>query len=188
MRMKPRTILVITFSSLIIAAVLSLTIFGFYAYLEWKEKDIRRNYRNALYEQNGQLFKKYIHVDVRARIDTDGIFKGRPIVEGTIKNKSDKRIYSLKLKIALHDAEKQVVYVDRFYPIGPDLESLVTIAELTTITKNFLLEGDSISFKHRLRNCPPSVIHFLQSKLDFAKAGSAQPLELSYKIEGVGLR
>lgn len=188
MRLKPRTLPTIILSSLIISSVLVLTIFGFYTYLEWKEKNIRRNYKLALYELNGQLFGKYIIINLQAKIAQEGIFKGEPIVLGTIKNTSNKKIYSLRLKIAFYAPDRQVVYVDRFYPIGLDFESLVNISDITKKTKNFLLEGDSISFKHQLKNCPPKISNFLKSKLKFAKFEYAEPLELEYKIEGVDIR
>ncbi len=188
MRLKPRTIPVIALSSLIIASVLALTIFGFYAYLEWKEKNIRRNYKLLLYDLNGQLFDKYITVNLQAKIERDGIFKGKPVVWGAIENKSNKKIYSLKLKIAFSDRSKQVVYVDTFYPIGLELESLINIGDITKKTKNFLSEGDSISFTHQLKNCPAEVLDYLKSKSKFAKITHAKPLELVYKIEGMDIK
>ncbi|OGW75791.1 MAG: hypothetical protein A2Z72_05245 [Omnitrophica bacterium RBG_13_46_9] len=188
MYIKLRSILVITVSSLIIASVLALTIFGFYAYLEWKEENGRGNYRRALYELSGNLFSKYILINLKARIDKEGIFKNRPVIEGTIKNTSSKKIYSLKLKIVFSDTQRHVVYVDTFYPIGLEFDSLANIGEIAKETKNFLLEGDSISFKHRLKNCPPQISEYLKSKLNFAKVGRAAPLQLEYKIEGVDIR
>ena len=188
MRLKPRTIPVIALSSLIIVSVLALTIFGFYAYLEWKEKNIKRNYRFLLKDINGQLFDKYIVVNLRAKIERGGAFKGKPVVSGTITNKSNKKIYSLKLKIAFSRPSEQVVYVDTFYPIGLELESPINIVDIVKKTKNFLSEGDSISFTHQLKNCPTEVLDYLKAKLKFAKFTEAKPLDLTYKIEGVDIK
>lgn len=188
MRVKSRTIPVIAFSSVIIASVLTLTIFGFYAYLEWKEKNIRRNYKLLLYDLNGELFGKYITVNLQAKIERNGVFKGRPIVWGTIKNKSNKKIYSLRLKITFSRPSRQVVYVDTFYPVGLEIESLINIGDIAKKTKNFLLEGDSISFTHQLKNCPAEVCDYLKSKLKFAKFMRAKPLELVYKVEGLDIK
>lgn len=185
---KNRTALVIAFSSVIISSVLALTIFGFYAYLGWKEKEIRKNYKVALYDLNAKTFEKYVIVKLDARFDTEGIFKGKPIVRGTIKNTSRKTIYSLRLKLAFYDKEHRTVYVDTFYPVGLELESLVNIADIRKMTKNFLLEGDSISFKHRLKNCPPKVLEYLKSKRKFAGLGVSEPLKLEYKIAGLDIR
>ena len=188
MRVKPRTIPVIVFSSLIISSVLALTIFGFYAYLEWKEKNMQRSYRLALYDLNAHLFGKYISINLRAKIDKKDVFKGKPIIVGTIKNASNKKIYSLKLKVAFQDSQGQVVYVDTFYPIGFDYESPVHISDITKKTKNFLLEGDSISFTYRLRNCPPIVMDYLKSRLKLINRERVEPLKLTHKIEGLDIR
>ena len=188
MRLKPRTIPVIALSSLIIASVLAITIFGFYAYLEWKEKNIRRNYRLHLEDINGRLFDKYIIVSLQAKMEKRGAFKGKPVISGTIANKSNKKIYSLKLKIAFSRPSEQVVYVDTFYPIGPGLESPIHIGDIAKKTKNFLSEGDSISFTHQLKNCPTEVLDYLKSKLKFAKSLMGKPLDLTYKIEGLDIK
>lgn len=188
MRIKSRTVPVIVFSSLVIVSVLALSIFGFYAYLEWKEKNIRRNYRLALYDLNALLFGKYITANLQAKIETAGIFRSKPVVEGTIKNTSNKKIYSLKLRIAFCDAEDRVIYVDTFYPVGLEFESILPLSDITKKTKSFLMEGDSISFKHQLKNCPPEVLDYLKAKLKFAKSGQTTPLKFNYKIEGLDIR
>ncbi|MBL7156799.1 MAG: hypothetical protein ISS92_01415 [Candidatus Omnitrophica bacterium] len=185
MRLKPRPTLVIMVSSLIIASVLALTIFGFYLYLEWKGKNIRRTYKLAIHDLNGQLYEKYILINLRAKIAQEGTFNKRPIIWGTIKNASNKKIYALRLRIAFYDPQNRVVYVDTFYPIGAGPEPLIDIVD---ITKNFLQEGDSISFTHQLKNCPPEVLNYLKSKLKFVKLVHAELLELKYKIEELDIR
>lgn len=185
MRLKPRTVPVIAFSSAVIVSVLALTMFGFYAYIEWKESNAAHNYKLALYELKGHLFEKFVIVSLRAKIGEVGTFRGKPIVEGTIKNTSNKKIYSLKLKITFHDKEHRALYVDTFYPVGLEFESLLN---LSSTTKNYLRDGDAISFKHQLRNCPPRVMGYLKSQLKFAKVEGAEPFELGYKIEGLDIR
>lgn len=188
MIIKHRSSLVITISSVIIASVLALTIFGFYAYLEWKEKKSNRNYRLAIYDFDAELFDKYVIVYLQARVERDGIFKGEPVIEGTIKNASNKKIYSLKMKIAFCDPEGRVLYVDTIYPVGMELEPLVNIGDIAKKTKSFLLEGDSISFTYQLKSCPPRVRDYLNSKLKLVKVEDNEPLELVYKIEGLDIR
>ncbi|MBN1354142.1 MAG: hypothetical protein JW994_05710 [Candidatus Omnitrophica bacterium] len=187
MRISPRTTLVILVSSLIISSVLALTLLGYYVYLGWKEKKISWNYRMALYNLNADIFGKYIQIKLQAKIEKDGIFKGKPVVLGTIKNTSNKKIYSLKLKVVFYDSKQRAMYSDTFCPVGVDLESLVNIGELASNTKNFLTEGDSVSFKHILRNCPSAVMLFLKSKSKFAKLEKT-PLKLDYGIEGIDIK
>ena len=188
MRIKSRTRPVIILSSLIIISVMILTMFGFYAYLEWKEKNIRSVYYEDLYKLNAQIFKKHIYVDLKARLETKGYFKGTPVIYGTITNNLDKKIYSLKMKVRLFDQEQKVLYVDTFFPIGYDMEAFVDIRELIFNTENFLGEGDSISFDHQIRNCPPKVMDFFVSQLKFAKTKDVKPINLKFDIEGLELR
>ncbi len=181
MRIKRTSALVIIISSSVIVTVLALTIFGFYAYLEWKETDIDKNYRLGLYDLNARVFDKHILINLQAKLGAKGASRGKPIVEGTVKNASNKKIYSLKLRIAFCDRQRQVIYVDKFYPIGADPESLVNISG---ITENFLKEGDSISFERPLKNYPQEIESYLRTKSKFAKLPDVETLSLVYKIEG----
>lgn len=185
MRIKRVSTLVIAISSLVIMSVLGLTIFGFYAYLGWKVKDIRQNYKLALYDLNGRVFGRYITLKLYPVISDRGAFKGKPVVEGTVENSSNKRIYSLKLKIAFYDPERRVVYVDRFYPVGLALEPPVNAPGAT---ENFLRENDSISFVQPLKNCPPEVLLFLKSRSGFARDRGTEQFDFEYKIEGIDIR
>ena len=169
MALKQRSALVIVISSAVIASVLALTIFGFYAYLRWKEKNMEKNYKLATYDLDAHLFEKYIVIDAKPKIAAKGTHKGKPVVEGTIKNTTEKRICSLKMKIAFCNREGEVVYVDRIYPVGVG-------------------GRDSISFACQLKNCPPEVLGYLKSKSQFVKAGSYEPLEFIYKVEGLDIR
>lgn len=186
--MKTRTTLVVALSSVIISSVLALTIFGFYAYLEWKQKTVRESHKLALYDLNGKLYDKYISLGLHAKIDKEDTFKNKPIVWGTIKNNSGKKIYSLRLKISFRDASERVLYVDTFYPIGLELEHLIKIVDITKKTRNFMGQGDSISFKHQLNNCPIQVLDYLKEKSKFAKFYPDGALELTHKIEGLDIR
>lgn len=186
--LKRKSTLVVWVSSLIIGTVLTLTVFGFYVYLGWRGNNSERLYKLALYDLHGILFAKYIVVGLQSKIDTDGIFEGSPMVSGTIKNISNKKIYSMKLKIVFSDTEGRAVYVDTFYPIGLEFEHLTNIQGIAKKTKSFLLENDSISFKRRLKNLPKAVYDFLRAKQKFARSQESAKLKLTYKIEGVGIQ
>jgi len=185
MRIKRTSALVIVVSSSVIVTVLALTLFGFYAYLEWKEADTAKNYRLGLYDLNARVFAKHILVNLQAKLGTEGASKGKPVIEGTVKNVSNKKIHSLKLRIAFYDPEQRVIYVDKFYPIGSDPESLVNISGFD---ENFLKEHDSISFKHPLKNYPQEIESYLGSRSKFAKLPGGETLSLVYKIEGLDIK
>ncbi|MCQ9207459.1 MAG: hypothetical protein NG740_06250 [Omnitrophica bacterium] len=188
MLIKGKSSLIIAISSGVIACALTLTVFGFYAYLEWKEKNTKRNYRVSVYDMDARLFAKYITLELEPKLDMQGTPSEKPIIEGTIKNTSRRKIYSLKIKIAFVDPAGEVLYVDTLCPVGVDPESLVPLSDITRKTRNFLLEGDSVSFTHSLKNCSPKVLDYLKSQLKFAKAKTDPPLEFVYRIEGVDIR
>jgi hypothetical protein len=185
MRIKRTSALVIIVSSLVIISVLALTIFGFYAYLEWKEKDMQKNYRIALYDLNAIVFADYVSLKLRATIDYGSVFTAKPIIEGTVKNMSNKKIFSLRVRIAFYDRDRRVVYADTFYPVGLDLESLINLGG---VTENFLREGDSISFTRHLKNCPRKVVSYLGSQSRLTGHVRTETLKLDYKIEGIDIR
>ena len=185
MGIKKKSLLIIILSSLVISSVMALTLFGYYAHLEWKEKGARRNYRRAVYEMNAKLYGKNVSISLQAKIDRGDNFKDKPIVEGAIKNNTGKKISALKLKIAFYDNAQRVVYADSFYPVGSRFERIV---ELGDTTESFLEEGDSLSFTHLLRNCPPKVIAYLKSKLKFAKDTGPRPFKLKLDIEEMDIR
>ncbi len=185
MRKKVRTFLVVGVSFLVIAAALGLTVFGFYAYLEWKKQNLENDYARSFRSLNAQLFQDMIKIKVWGKVERKGGARGRPMIEGTITNGSNKTIYSLKLKVSFKDPENRVVYITSFYPVDPEEFSM---RSLTDPTKNFLSEGNTISFAHQLNNCPPQVYNYLRSKLKFAKARGVPPLTIEYKIDSVDLR
>ncbi len=185
MRIKRTSALVIIVSSSVIMIVLALTIFGFYAYLEWKETDTVKNYRLSLYDLNARVFNRLVLLNLKANLGTEGALKGKPVIEGTVENISNKKIYSLKLKISFYDHQNRAIYVDRFYPVGAEPEPLVNISGFS---ENFLGEGDSISFKHPLRNCPREIVDYLIAELNFVKLPDNKKLNLVYKIEGLDIK
>jgi len=189
MRIKTRTAPIIVLSSIILASVLTLTMFGFYAYLEWKKGNARDNYSRALYDLNRILFSKKVTIDLQAKLDEEGAFKGSPVVYGTIKNNSNKKIYSLKLKVVFYNPDQSPRYVDTFYPVGSELEGFASLSDLARNTENFLSEGDSISFTHQLKNSPPTLLKYFKSKLKFAKEKESQEqIFFTFKTEGLDIR
>ena len=188
MRLKPRTALVISLSSAIITSVMALTIFGFYAYLEWRTKNIKHTYQLARYELDAEIFKNDIHLDMDVRAGGSSLLRPRTVAFGTIKNNSSKVIYSIQLKIAFYDKNHTALYVETFYPIGSEPEVLVNFGDIVRSTKKFLGAGDSISFTHQLKNCPKEVMDYLNDKSKFAKSEGEAPISFVYKIEGIDLQ
>lgn len=184
MLIKKKSIIVITLSSIIISLVLILTVIGFYLYLCLKERDASDQYLKSLSEINAKIYSKYIAVSpLVIKIDEEGIFEGEPIVEANINNQSEKKIKSFKLKLSIFDRDRKVLYLDTFYPIRPESYFGVVAND----TGNYLAPGDTLSFKHILKNCPKEIESYLKIKSRFAKKKDAGDLEIGYecKIEEV---
>jgi hypothetical protein len=175
MIIKKKSILVIILSILLISLVLIATLIGYYLYLNWKEENTKSAYLTSLYELNAKLYAKYISItSILIKIDEEEFFEGKPIIEGHIKNTSNKKIRSLKLKISLLDKDGRVLYMDLFYPLRIDSYS-------------YLAPNDAISFKHLLKNCPKDITSYLKMKTRFAKEKKKDPINIDYKIEELTL-
>ena len=171
MIIKKKSILVIVLSITLITLVLITTLIGFYLYLNWKEENTKSLYLTSLYELNAKLYAKYISItSILIKIDEEEFFKGKPIIEGRIKNTSNKKIRSLKLKISLLDKDGRVLYMGLFYPLRIDSHS-------------YLAPNDAISFKHLLKNCPKDITSYLKMKTRFAKEKKKEAIDIDYKIE-----
>lgn len=182
MIIKRKSTFVIFFSSSLITLVLVITLAAFYLYLNFKEENNKLAYQKSLYELNAQLFAKYVDIaSVILKIGDKGYFRNRPIFEGKITNRSDKKILSLKIKVAVMDSKNKTIYSTSLYPIQP--ETYLTV--IPKGTGNFLAPGDSISFKHILKNYPKDIMTILLMKNTFAKGKDAEKLNIDYKIEGL---
>lgn len=171
MIVKKKSILVIILSIMLISLVLITTLIGYYLYLNWKEENTKSLYLTSLYELNAKLYAKYISItSILIKIDEEEFFKDKPIMEGHIKNTSNKKIRSLKLKISLLDKDGRVLYMDLFYPLRIDSHS-------------YLAPNDAISFKHLLKNCPKDITSYLKMKTRFAKEKKKDLINITYKIE-----
>ncbi len=180
MIIKKKSILAIIFSSILISLVFITTLIGFYLYLNWKEENTKSLYLSSLYELNAKLYAKYILItSILIKIDEGEFFKGKPTIEGRIKNRSNKKIRSLKLKILLLDKDGRVLYMDLFYPLRINSYFGVISKE----TGNYLAPNDAISFKHLLKNCPKDITSYLKMKTRFAKEKKEEAISIDYKIE-----
>lgn len=180
MIIKKKSILVIVLSSTVVAVVLVITLFGFYIYLNLKEENNNDAYISDIRQLNAKLYSKCILISsVVIKIGEEGAFKNEPVVEGQIKNTSNKKLVSLKLKLSLLDKDGRVLYMDAFYP----LRHKSYFGVISEETGNFLAPSDSVSFKHILRNCPNDIEIYLKMKKQFAKEKKKETINIEYKIE-----
>jgi len=182
MIIKKKSILVIIISSALISVVFVMTLIGLFLYFDWMEQNERDQYLKTLYELNAGLFEKYLSFEsLIVKIGSSGYFEGKPVVEGTIQNRSNKKILSIKVKLSLVNQDKKVIYVESFYPLW----SKTYVPLLSKKTGTYLSPSDSISFKHILGNCPRNVVSYLKEKNLFAKSKGKEDLQLRYRMEEV---
>lgn len=155
MMIKPKSIVVIVLSSILISAVILLTISGQSLYLGWKEKESARLHRNKLALLNAILYGGLIEVEgLQAKYDNEGLHKGKCSVEGTIKNKGYRTVTSIKIAIEFLNRSGNNIYTERLYPLkNPILAKRRTIAALSLFTSGkeaALAPNEHLRFKHIL--------------------------------------
>ncbi len=185
MIIKRKSLLVILLSTAVISFVLIITLIGFYLFLSWQQETDEYAYKSQISDLNAAIYDTHIYIKgISARIDTDGLFKNKPVVQGRISNKTNKNIISLELRINFEDQKGRVIFMDKFFPVYNDF-GVGIIAEKTG---NYLAPGDSISFKHLLENCPKQILEHLKKQAVFVKDNKNGQLNLSYKLEEVMLK
>ena len=176
--------LVIIFSSIIIAAVMVSTLVGYHLYIEWREDRDSAAYNNAIYKLTADMFKKDVGLsNLRVAIGGKEMFTGMPIIEGSLKNNSSKIVTSIMLEVQFSRPDGSVVYREWFYPLGAVRPAPIRAKR----TKNVLMPGEGISFRHLLRNCPSEVASLISEKTGFAKGDREPRIKTEYSIVGMSV-
>ncbi|MGB2629683.1 MAG: hypothetical protein WBD24_03825 [Candidatus Omnitrophota bacterium] len=185
MLLRGKHFLVIFFSSLIILIVLISTIIGYILYVEWKNSNFIARYNRSISKLTAEMFRDEILIsNVNIGIEKNGPFSGMPFIEGGLKNNSPKAITAILLELSFLDPAGAVTYKVWLHPVGDERFHTSTLAGVEH-TRNVLLPGDSIAFRHMLRNCPPEIVEQFSSKSKFAKSSSKDKVKLEYKITGM---
>ena len=188
MSIKKKHILVVVFSSIIIASVFISTLVGYTVYLQWKKDSFALEYRNSIYKLTAELFKNDIVLsNVYVKLGEGSGVLGMPLLEGSLKNGSDKTITSVMIEVSFVREDGTVVYNDWFQPLGKGRFSSGVLFSGMRGTKNVLLPGEGLSFRHILRNCPRKVFEAVSSKAEFAKENSADRINIVYTVTGLSV-
>lgn len=155
--LKLKSAIVIILSSLLISAVIMLTIGGLTAYFGWKESEAVRDHREKISGLNSKLYSKYISIqNLEAVYEKGGIYKGKCLLEGHIKNNGYRTVSSVRVALEFPNAAGGIIHVEDFLPLKasiPPQTRNATIAALSLFTSGKelpLLPGGSIRFKHLL--------------------------------------
>ncbi len=169
MLIKQKSLIVAIVSSFVIALVLVLTLVGYLAYIELKGEEFKRSYQELLQKANAKVYSRHIEISkLKAKIETSGVLKGKPIIEGVLKNKGPRDITNMMVNIKFLDKDSAVLYEEIFNPREPSLGtsglSLASIPYLSGTTKIFLKQNESLPFKKILVNCPKEIVDELRSE------------------------
>ncbi len=188
MLIKKKHASVIIFSSIIITVVFLSTLVGYNLYIQWKKDSFALKYRNSIYKLNAEIFKKDIVIsNVNIKIGGSELFAEMPLLEGSLKNNSTKTITSVRIEVSFLKGDGSVIYKDWFHPLGEQQFIHPILFSGIEHTRNVLLPGEGISFRHLLRNCPKEVFSQLSTKANFAKSNSEDEMKLDYSIAGLSV-
>jgi len=182
MFLKKKHISVVAFSSAIIAIVFIVTLAGYHLYIQWKQDTLALKYRNSIYKLTAELFRNDVilsNIDLRV-IKKEGT-SALPLLQGSLKNNSGKKITSISVEISLENPDGTVVYKEWVHPLGNRSSSF----GIMEYTEKVLLPGEKMSFRHFMKNCPYDVTEKISAKTEFAKEGSREALTVDFSIVGL---
>jgi hypothetical protein len=167
MLIKKKSLIVATVSGMIICCVLVLTLIGYIAYLELKNRELANRYDEMLQKVNAKFYSRQIAIsDLAAVVDDSGPLKGRPVVQGVLKNKGNRDISDLLMKLRFQDMGGAVLYEAVFHPQEPALGSAsltqVPIPYISSQHMEPVMRGGELRFKKILANCPVEICDRLE--------------------------
>ena len=174
MIIKKKSLIVALVSSFVIALVLVLTLIGYMMYLEIRDRNVQHAYQELLAKVNARVYARYLEISrLAARIDNAGPLKGKPVVEGVIKNSGTRNVTNLVLKVKFLDRNGATIYETAFAPQEPSLGGMglpqVNIPYFNSAARVIISPGGSLPFKRVLSNCPPEILSALQDRENLRK-------------------
>ncbi|MFH1799127.1 MAG: hypothetical protein ABH844_07330 [Candidatus Omnitrophota bacterium] len=192
MFIKRKHLSVILFSSIVITVVFVCTLLGYMLYIQWKKDSYALNYSDSICKLTAELFEKDIVLsNVRVKVEEKESFPDVPFIEGSIKNNSNKVVTSILIEASFLKSDGTVVYKDWFCPLGErfarqNFGAPVLFSSIRE-TINVLMPGESLPFRHVLKNCPREIISQFFSRMEFARNNSEGKIKLVYSISGIGV-
>ncbi|MDP8257898.1 MAG: hypothetical protein P9L90_00530 [Candidatus Aadella gelida] len=186
MFLKKKHISVIIFSSSIIAIVFISTLVGYHLYLQWKQDTLALKYRSSIYKLTAEVFKNDIVLsNVSIKTDKTSGIGVVPLLQGTIKNNSGKKITSILIEVSLIKPDGTVAYKEWVNPLGGGSDESGMNPSAVVYPEKILMPGEEMNFGHLLKNCPQDVKRKLSLKSEFAKEGAKGSLELNLSVAGM---
>jgi len=192
MILKKKSLIVTLVSAFVLSCVLILTLIGYVAYVEIKNEESKISYRYSLGKVNAKIYEKHVEVSgLAAKMEDAGALKGKNIVEGILKNRGNKNISELLVKIKFFDRDGAVIYEMLFDPrepaLGSGVMSEVSIPYISTHAKMITKRGEAIPFKTILTNCPAEISSSISNASGLSKDRGKWSGKLGYEIVSVEL-
>ena len=162
MIIKKKSLIVAIVSSFIICGVLVLTLVGYLAYLEFKDKELQSVYQQLLQKVNAKLYSRHIEISgLTIAMESSGTLKGKPIIEGILRNKGYREVTDILMLVRFLDKDGAVLYEVVFHPQEPSLGvsnlTQVTLPYISRYPKTSIKQGATFPFKKILTNCPKEI-------------------------------
>ncbi len=183
---------VILFSSFIVVVVMLSVLIGHSIYLQWKEDAGSARYQSFVYKVNAEIFRDNIAIyNTTVRLGGDnresGVPEGMPVLDGKIKNSSGKTVTSMMLEVAFSRPDGSVIYRDWFYPLDQDFLNRSPLFSGRKRTGTALADGEYMSFRHALGNCPSEILAQIHTKGVFAKTERDEDIQFDLSIRGLSV-
>lgn len=172
---KKKSLVVALVSSIVIFAVLVLTLVGYIISLELKSEELKRAYEEALHRINARFYSKYVEISkLNAKIEPQGPLKGNPVIEGMVRNNGHRNISDLLIRVKFLDKDGARIYEVVFHPQEPSLGNSdltqLNIPYLYGQSPTIIKPNDTLPFKRILNNCPSGIVSELKAG-GFARGG-----------------
>jgi len=192
MILKKKSFAVTFVSAFVLSSVLILTLVGYVAYVELKNEESKISYRYSLGRLNARIYEKHIEVSgLAAKKEDEGALNGKDVIGGIFKNRGDKELSDILLKVEFFDRDGAVIYEMMFDPREPALGSgifpEVSIPYISKHAKVITKKGGVAPFKKILDNCPEEISSSINSASGFSKDRGKWSGKLGYELVSVEL-
>ena len=188
---KLKSTIVIVLSSILISAVILFTILGLSLYLTWRGNESSRLHTAKLVSLNEAVYNKYISVqDLKAEYAAKGLYKGKSLLKGTIKNSGYRTISSIKLSVEFLNKAGETIYTENIFPlktaVAPSKPTIAALSLFTSGKEVPLLPGESIRLNHILsQQKHKNIISPIKNKR-YATNPNEWSGKFSHKITAIG--
>lgn len=180
-RMKKKHVPVILFSSGIVIVVFLSTLFGYSLYTQFKKDALAAGYRDSIQRITADIFRKdLVFSNVNVKAPDEG--SQGPVFEGALKNNTSRVITFLIIELSFSDADGKVLYKEWIRPLSEQGFDGVLFSADTVSDGAVIAPGESLNFRHVMRNCPEHVVRRTSMWSGFARRDPSQDAKFNCSV------